>query len=270
MITVDQLSFHHPHVSAPVVEDVTFRVEQGRLAVLLGPNGSGKTTLFKCIAGLWKPSAGQVRLDGTELLALNYRQRATLLAVVPQDHTPPFPFSVAEAVLMGRAPHVGLYAAPSSVDREVAGEALETVGISHLADCPYTRISGGEQQLVLIARAITQDAPLMLLDEPTSHLDFKNQHKVLELVRRIATDKGLTVLMTLHDPNLASVFADQVIMLKNGRIVSDGQPDSILNEKSLGFLYDVNVGIVANEERRLAYIKSNRLPAVKLAHSSSQ
>jgi len=260
MITVDQLSFHHPHVSTPVVEDVSFRVEQGRLAVLLGPNGSGKTTLFKCIAGLWKPSAGRVKLDGTELLSLNYRQRATLLAVVPQDHTPPFPFSVTEAVLMGRAPHVGLYAAPSAADREVVREALEAVGISRLADCPYTRISGGERQMVLIARAIAQDAPLMLLDEPTSHLDFKNQHKVIEIVRRIATDKRLTVLMTLHDPNLASVFADQVIMLKNGHIVAVGQPDTVLNEQTLGVLYDASVGFVENEGRRLAYIKTNTLP----------
>jgi iron complex transport system ATP-binding protein len=139
---------------------------------------------------------------------------------------------------------------------------MEAVGISHLADCPYTRISGGERQLVLIARAIAQDTPLMLLDEPTSHLDFRNQHKVLEMVRRIATDKGLTVLMTLHDPNLASVFADHVIMLKNGRIVADGEPDDILNEQTLGLLYDVTVGIVENEERRLAYIKAKTLSAV--------
>ncbi|MDD2852382.1 MAG: ABC transporter ATP-binding protein [Desulfuromonadaceae bacterium] len=259
MICVENLTFQHPHATAPVVEDVTFRLEQGRLAVLLGPNGSGKTTLFKCIAGLWKASAGKVRLDGTELLALNYRQRATLLAVVPQDHTPPFPFSVTEAVLMGRAPHIGLYAAPSSVDMEAVKEALEAVGISHLADCPYTRISGGERQMTLIARAIVQDAPIMLLDEPTSHLDFRNQHKVLEMVRRIGTDRGLTVLMTLHDPNLAAVFADQMIVLKNGHIVADGQPDIVLNEQTLGLLYDVSVGFVENEGRRFAYIKANTL-----------
>lgn len=195
-----------------------------------------------------------------ELLSLNFRQRATMLAVVPQDHTPPFPFSVTEAVLMGRTPHVGLYAAPSAVDRQEVREALEAVGISHLADSPYTRISGGERQMVLIARAIAQNAPLMLLDEPTSHLDFKNQHKVLEMVRRIAADRGLTVLMTLHDPNLASVFADQVIMLKNGQIVADGQPGRMLNEQTLGLLYDVSVSFVENEERRLAYINNNILP----------
>lgn len=114
--------------------------------------------------------------------------------------------------------------------------------------------------MVLIARAIAQNAPLMLLDEPTSHLDFKNQHKVLEMVRRIAADRGLTVLMTLHDPNLASIFADQVIMLKNGQIVADGQPDSMLNEQTLGLLYDVSVGFVGNGERRLAYINTNVLP----------
>jgi iron complex transport system ATP-binding protein len=253
MIKAEGLTFHHPHAGDPVVHDVSFRVEQGRLAVLLGPNGSGKTTLFKCIAGLWKPTAGKVRLDGTDLLSLNYRQRAALLAVVPQEHSPTFPYSVMDAVLMGRAPHVGLYSAPSSADIDITRKALDDVGISHLADRCYTRISGGERQMALIARAIAQDAPLLLLDEPTSHLDFRNQHRVLEMVRRIASDKGLTVLMTLHDPNLTAFFADQVIMLKNGEIVADGEPDTVLNEQTLGLLYDVSIGIVENEGRRFIY-----------------
>ena len=238
-----------------MVRDVSFRVEQGRLAVLLGPNGSGKTTLFKCIAGLWKPSNGKVKLDGTDLLSLSYRQRAELLAVVPQEHTPPFPYTVLEAVLMGRATHVGLYSAPAAADIDIARKALDDVGVSHLADRCYTRISGGERQMVLIARAIAQDAPVLLLDEPTSHLDFRNQNKVLEMVRRIAADKGLTVLMTLHDPNLAAFFADQVVMLKNGQIVADGEPDLVLDEQTLGVLYDVSIGIIANQERRFIYTK---------------
>ena len=143
MIRVENLVFRHPHTINPVVNNVSFSVEQGHLAVLLGPNGSGKTSLFKCIAGLWRPENGRVLFDDRDIVNMSFRERAGLLAVVPQEHTPPFPYSVFEAVLMGRAPHVGLYAAPSPADEDAARSALESVGISALADRCYTRISGG-------------------------------------------------------------------------------------------------------------------------------
>ena len=253
MIRVEKLTFRHPHAPQPIVREVSFAVPEGRLAVLLGPNGSGKTTLFKCVAGLWHPERGSIQFDGNDIARLSSRQRARLLAVVPQEHTPPFPYSVMEAVLMGRAPHVGLYAAPSARDEESAWAALLAVGVSHLAERPYTRISGGERQLVLIARALAQEAPLLLLDEPTSHLDFRNQYMVLETVRRIAAEKGLTVLMTLHDPNLAAFFAHQVVMLKGGTVVADGTPAEVMTEDNLAQLYNICIGIIAGAERRLIY-----------------
>jgi len=253
MIRVNNLIFQHPHTTKPVVNNVTFQVPEGKLAVLLGPNGSGKTSLFKCIAGLWQPDSGQVMFDSRDIVHQSYKERAAMLAVVPQDHTPPFPYSVFEAVLMGRAPHVGMYAAPSAVDEEATHNALLAVGISHLTERCYTRISGGERQLVLIARALAQEAPLLLLDEPTSHLDFRNQHLVLETVRRVAGEKGLTVLMTLHDPNLASFFAHQVIMLKEGKIVADGKPATVLTETNLGQLYNIGIGLAETGDRRLIY-----------------
>ncbi len=253
MIHVDNLTFQHPRTSRPVVHDVSFRVASGNLAVLLGPNGSGKTTLFKCIAGLWTPVSGRILFGGRDINTMNCRERAEMLAVVPQDHAPPFPYSVFEAVLMGRAPHVGLYSAPSAHDEEAAYDAMRAVGVEHLADRCYTRISGGERQLVLIARALAQDAPLLLLDEPTSHLDFRNQHLVLETVRRVAAEKRLTVLMTLHDPNLAAFFAHQVIMLNNGTIMDDGEPLQVLTKNNLGRLYNIGIGIHDSGERRLIY-----------------
>ncbi len=253
MIRVEDLTFRHPRTGRPVVDGVSFTVEKGHLAVLLGPNGSGKTSLLKCIAGLWRPGAGQVLFDNRDIVPMSCRERASLMAVVPQEHTPPFPYSVFDAVLMGRAPHVGLYAAPSVTDEQSASAALAAVGISHLTKRCYTRISGGERQLVLIARALAQDAPFLLLDEPTSHLDFRNQHLVLETVRRVATDKGLTVLMTLHDPNLASFCAHQVILLEAGTIVATGEPEAVLTEEYLGRLYNVGIGILNGCDRRLIY-----------------
>jgi len=154
---------------------------------------------------------------------------------------------------MGRAPHVGMYSSPSAKDEEAAFTAMAAVGVEHLADRCYTRISGGERQLVLIARALAQDAPLLLLDEPTSHLDFRNQHLVLETVQRVARDKGLTVLMTLHDPNLTACFAHQVIMLQGGEIIADGEPDRVLTEANLGRLYSFDVRILNSDGRRLIY-----------------
>lgn len=253
MIRVEGLSFRHAHATNPVVEDVSFSVANGRIAVLLGPNGSGKTTLFKCIAGLWKPCNGKVLLDGRDTARLPFRERALLLALVPQEHTPPFPYTVLEAVIMGRAPHVGLYASPSAEDEDKARAALETVGVADLARRPYTRISGGERQLTLIARALAQEAPILLLDEPTSHLDFRNQHAVLSMVRRVAEEKGLTVLMTLHDPNLAGHFAHQVVLLKQGVVAAEGTPDEVLTEGHLEHLYGIGIGIMADAERRLIY-----------------
>lgn len=253
MIKVENLTFRHGHAGKPVVNNVSLAVETGHLAVLLGPNGSGKTSLFKCIAGIWNPESGKVLFNGRDIVGMTFRERARLLAIVPQEHTPPFPYSVFEAVLMGRAPHVTLFSAPSATDEYAVSAALAAVGIKHLANRCYTRISGGERQLVLIARALAQEAPLLLLDEPTSHLDFKNQHLILETVGRVAKANKLTVLMTLHDPNLASCFAHQIFMIKEGVIVTAGSTESTLTEDNLGQLYNIDIGVSEILNRRFIY-----------------
>ena len=222
---------------------------------LLGPNGSGKTTLLRCLAGLWPPTAGRIFIDGREMGHLSHRQRAALLAVVPQEHAPAFPYTVRDAVLMGRAPHIQIYAGPAPADLEATRRAMEAVGIGHLASRPTSRLSGGERQLTLIARTLAQEAPLLLLDELTSHLDFRNQHRVLELVRRIAAEKALTVVMTLHDPNLAAVFAHQVILLKDGAILAIGAPETVLTEDWLCQLYDMPIGVLTHADHRLMFAR---------------
>ena len=249
MIAVESLRFGHAG-SPPVLDGLEFALGDGEVAALLGPNGSGKTSLFKCVAGHWRPQDGRVLLGGDCVTALSPRERARRLAVVPQEHAPPFAYLVREVVLMGRAPHVGAFGSPGATDCEAAEEALEAVGIIHLASRDYTRISGGERQLVLVARALAQGSPILLLDEPTSHLDLRNQLTVLERVAQSARARGLTVLMTLHDPNLALMFADRVLMLHQGRIAADGPPDSVITTQSLAAIYGIAAEVVEAAGRR--------------------
>jgi iron complex transport system ATP-binding protein len=236
-----------------VLSEVEFKVSGGQMTTILGPNGSGKTTLFKCIAGLWKPQKGAVFFDDRNISKLSHEQRARIFAVVPQEHEPPFPYSVLDAVLMGRVSRVGIFSTPSKDDYLKAEEAIETVGIVHLKERAYTKISGGEKQLVLIARALAQESPILLLDEPTSHLDFRNQVIVLKKVREIAIKKGLTVLMTLHDPNLAMLFSDKVVMINNGHVVSNGPPQSVITEDNIRKVYDIDVSVINWNGTRIIY-----------------
>jgi iron complex transport system ATP-binding protein len=243
MIEIETLSFHHLHSPEPVLRGISFRVGQREMTAVLGPNGSGKTTLFKCIVGLWKPQDGKIWFKNQDLLQLPYAQRARMLATVPQEHDPPFPYSVIDVVLMGRASHVGIFSTPSKEDYLKAEEAIETAGVQHLKERAYTRISGGERQLVLIARALAQESPVLLLDEPTSHLDFRNQAMILKKIKEIMKQRGLTVLMTLHDPNLAMLFSDSAILLDAGQLVASGSPQTVITEENLKKVYGIDVTI---------------------------
>jgi iron complex transport system ATP-binding protein len=246
MLEINDIYFSHSGSDAQILKGVSFRVESGHMTTLLGPNGSGKTTLFKCIAGLWRQLSGSIVCNGKDIGSLSPERRARILAVVPQDHEPPFPYSVFDAALMGRASHVSLLSSPSKEDRRKTKEAMDIVGISHLADRAYTRISGGERQLVLLARALAQEAPLLLLDEPTTHLDFRNQNLMLQKIRDIVKQQELTVLMTLHDPNHASLFSDRIVMLNGGKVIAEGAPHDIISQESLKALYGIDVDIIAH------------------------
>jgi iron complex transport system ATP-binding protein len=247
MLEITDIHFRHSGSEQEILKGVSFRVESGSVTALLGPNGSGKTTLFKCIAGLWHHNSGRIVLNGADIGALSTERRAKSLAVVPQEHDPPFPYSVLDATLMGRASHVSLFSSPTKEDYRKTREAMETVGIDHLAERPYTRISGGERQLVLIARALAQEAPLLLLDEPTSHLDFRNQVMILKKIRDIVKQGQLTALLTLHDPNHAALFSDRIVMLNAGKVIADGPPNEIISQESLKALYGVDVDIISHD-----------------------
>ncbi|MCG2710621.1 MAG: ABC transporter ATP-binding protein [Thermodesulfovibrionales bacterium] len=253
MLEVKGLQFRHHHGEDDILKGIAFGANMGQITTILGPNGSGKTTVFKCIAGLWKPQRGEILFGNKNISNLPCEKRAKMLAIVPQEHEPSFAYSVLDAVLMGRVSHVGVFSSPSKYDYLKAEEAIETVGIAHLKEKAYTKISGGERQLVLIARALAQEAPILLLDEPTSHLDFRNQLLVLGKVRGIAREKELTVLMTLHDPNLAMLFSDKAVMINEGHIVSNGVPQSVITEDNLRKVYGINVSIINWNGARVIY-----------------
>ncbi len=221
------------------------KLENGEVLALLGPNGGGKTTLLKTLLGLLAPKAGEVRLDGAALSSRTMRERARLIAYVPQTHIATFAFSVEAVVLMGRTAHGSLFSQPSAGDRAVAARALAQFGIRHLAQRPYTMISGGERQLVLLARALAQEPQFIVLDEPTASLDFGNQGKVMREMRALAAS-GHGVLFTTHDPNHALRAADRAFLLRDGRRLAEGKVGEVLTREQLEALYGAPVETVTD------------------------
>lgn len=226
----------------PVGRDVSLALAAGEIVCLLGPNGGGKTTLFRTLLGLLPVQGGSVTLDGADLGALPRREVAKRIAYVPQAHVGYFPFTVREVVLMGRTAHLATFAGPSRRDRELADEALARLGLARLADAIYTQISGGERQLALIARALAQAAPLLVMDEPTASLDFGNQVRVLDQVTALAR-AGIGVLLSTHDPDQAFQCADRVALLRGGELIAQGPPAAVLTGERLRELYGVAVEV---------------------------
>lgn len=223
-----------------VGSDVSLSLDAGEVLCLLGPNGSGKTTLFKTLLGLLPPQGGKVLMDGADLRQSKRHEVARLVSYVPQAHAAFFPFTVREVVLMGRTAHLGVFSSPSRRDREVAQSVIERMRLAHLADSIYTRISGGERQLALIARALAQEARIVVMDEPTANLDFGNQVRVLEHIQSLA-EAGMGVLLSTHDPDQAFLCANRVAMLHGGRLARLGPPAEAITAESLRQIYDVEV-----------------------------
>jgi iron complex transport system ATP-binding protein len=219
----------------------------GEVLALLGPNGGGKTTLLKTLLGLIAPQAGDVKLGERALAHYSSRERARLIAYVPQVHVATFAFPVETVVLMGRTAHGNLFSRPSAADRAIAAQALERFGIAHLHERPYTMISGGERQLVLLARALAQEPQFIVLDEPTASLDFGNQGKVMREIRNLSAS-GHGVLFTTHDPNHAMRAADRAYLLRGGERIGEGTSGTILNRAQLEALYGAAVEQVSDPD----------------------
>ncbi len=236
-----------------VLSDVSLTLDEGRVLFVLGANGSGKTTLLDCLAGVRTPHTGRVTMDGTRLSELKPRNRAGRIGVVPQVHEPVFSYTVGEAVLMGRAPHLGLFSHPGKDDWAAVARALEAVGIAELRTRPYTQISGGERQLVLIARGLVQGAGCLLMDEPAAHLDPHHQHDILHVVRQLASE-GYSFVVTSHHPNNALLYANGVVFLADGASIVAGPPDTAIDEGNLRAAYGMDFEIVRGVDGARAVI----------------
>jgi iron complex transport system ATP-binding protein len=247
---VEHVCFSHP--SDFSLEDVTLHVPAGKLSILLGKNGSGKSTLLHLMAGLHKPTAGRIEVLGRDLAGLSTAARAQIIGYLPQFHSPVFPYTVEEVVLTGRAPYV--FTVPKAKDREKAEQALITVGMHDLRDRPYTELSGGERQLVMMARVLAQEPKVILLDEPISHLDLSNQSRLLHLLKQLVGE-GITVLAVLHDPNVAFSYGDVFFFMKEGRMQQPGPGEAPWDADFLEGLYETQLETVPHDGKALVIPK---------------
>lgn len=227
-----------------VFRGVSFAVHPGEVLCFLGPNGTGKSTLLKCLTNILHVQQGRVLLNGRNVSGYKLAQVARLIAYVPQGLMSAFPFRIKDIIVMGRAPHLSLLASPSKADMGIAVRAMETVGLADLADRPCNSVSGGEWQLGLIARALVQEPQILLLDEPTSHLDMGNQMKILRVIKDLA-EKGMTIVMASHFPDHAFMVADRVAILHKGQVSRIGPPEAVITDESMRLTYGIDVKIVS-------------------------
>jgi len=241
-IDIAHLSFFYPD-KGHQLKDISLTVHESEICCLLGPNGAGKTTLLKCLLGLLTPQSGIIRLCEQEGRSLSPKALSQLVAYVPQSAAPPFPFTALDIAVMGRTPYLDFYGAPSAKDWEMAASQLERLGISHLAEHAFSSLSGGEKQLVLLARALVQEAPIIVFDEPTASLDFGNEVRFLQIISDLAK-AGKSILMTTHQPSHALGYAHRAVLMRAGRIVASGAPSTVMTSGSLSDLYGVNLHVV--------------------------
>lgn len=244
-IKADKISFSYDREK--ILDELSLTIDKGRFVSIIGPNGSGKSTLLKNITAEFTPQKGAVLLEDRDIFKIKKKELAQKIAVVPQETGGNFAFSVLDTVLMGRMPHQKRFQTDSDRDLEIARWAMEITNIWHLQDRTIDELSGGEKQRVIVARALAQEPRVLLLDEPTSHLDIQHQLELLELLADLNQTRGLTVIAVLHDLNLAAQFSHEVIMLDNGRIMAWGPPEQVLTAQNIRKSYHIEVAITTNE-----------------------
>ncbi|WP_405266849.1 ABC transporter ATP-binding protein [Methanobrevibacter sp.] len=232
-----------------IFSDISFSIDRGDVLCILGPNGTGKTTLIKCLNGLHDIDSGEILINGKSIKKISFKEISTHIGYIPQSHVPSFPFKVLDVVVMGRAPYLNLTDSPKKEDMEIAMNSLKTLGIDHLKDKEYTNLSGGERQLVFLARVLCQKPDILILDEPTSHLDFGNQIKLLEIIDNLSK-AGLSIIMSSHFPDHAFLSSTKVAIMKNKKFIDFGSPDEVVTESNLKKAYSIDVKLIELDNNR--------------------
>lgn len=246
-MNISAKDIHLSYGAREILKGVDIHSENGEFVGLIGPNGSGKSTLLKCIYRILKPNAGQVFLDEEELKAMSIKKSARKMGVVAQHNYYNFEFTVREVVMMGRAPHKKALERDNAKDYEIVEEALKTVGMEGFAQRSFSTLSGGEQQRVILARALAQQTPCLILDEPTNHLDITHQIQLMRIVKNLSA----TVISAIHDLNIAAMFCDRIYALKEGRIIAQGTPREVLTEDFIRQVYQVDAEIAKDSSGQM-------------------
>lgn len=251
-IHLDGVRFAYPTGFA--LGGIDLRIEQGEMVAVLGPNGSGKTTLLKLMLGLLHPAEGEVHFEGRVLKGLSRKELAQAMAMVPQEIALSFTMTTAEVALLGRTPYLRRFRGPSREDREAVGAAMAATDVLPFAGRPYDALSGGERQRVILAMALAQEPRLLLLDEPTRHLDLSHQLRILSLIQRFNRARGLTVVSAMHDLNLCALYFDRLVVLSSGRIVADGPPEKVIQQDLLRGVFGIDVLITRHPTRDIPWV----------------
>ena len=247
LFDVKNISFSYD--GEEIFSDISFSIDKGDVLCILGPNGTGKTTLIKCLNGLHQINSGEILINGKNIKKLSFKEISKHIGYIPQSHVPSFPFKVLDVVVMGRAPYLNLTDSPKKEDIEIALNSLKTLGIEHLKDKEYTNLSGGERQLVFLARILCHQPDILILDEPTSHLDFGNQIKLLEIIDNLARS-GLSIIMSSHFPDHAFLSSNKVAIMKDKKFIDFGSPDDVVTEDNLKKAYSIDVKLIELDNNR--------------------
>lgn len=247
LFDVKNISFSYD--DEDIFSDISFSIKKGDVLCILGPNGTGKTTLIKCLNGLNNIDSGEILLNGKNIKYLSFSEISRHIAYIPQSHISSFPFKVLDVVMMGRAPYLNLTDVPKKEDEKIALNSMKILGIEYLKDKEYTNLSGGERQLVFLARVLTQQPDILILDEPTSHLDFGNQIKLLEIIDKLAKS-GLSIIMSSHFPDHTFLCSTKVAIMKDKRFIDFGSPQEVVTEENLKNIYSIDVKLIELDDNR--------------------